>query len=101
MANSNQPTNSIDSGVASVLRTAQDTVRKSYEEYEGCVREAPGSSLACAVALGYFMRILPIGAVLAGVARLVAALAKPAILLFGAAKLYEYLQRQDSAAREQ
>lgn len=47
------------------------------------------------------MRILPIGAVLAGVARLVAALAKPAILLFGAAKLYEYLQRQDSAAREQ
>jgi len=84
----------MEDSVTSMFRTAQDTVRRSYKECEGSVREAPGSSLLCAVATGYFLRLLPIGAILSGLVHLVAALLKPAILIFGAAKLYNYVQQQ-------
>lgn len=78
-----------------MLGSAQETARRTYQEYEGCVRESPGSSMLCAVAAGYFLRLLPIGAILSAFARIVGALVKPAVLLFGASKVFELLNRPD------
>jgi hypothetical protein len=91
--------NSIDDGVAAALRNAQTSARQRCDQYAESVRESPCSALACAVAAGYFMRLLPLTAIFAGLVRIVGTLAKPALLLFGAAKLYEAFQEEDPARR--
>ena|SRR5436190_12262973 len=93
-------TTTVENGVATAFKTAQKTVQRSLEEYEENIRESPRSALLCAMAFGYFLRLIPLGAILAGLGRLFAAIAKPAILLFGAAKMYEFLQAESSRVSE-
>ena len=52
------------------------------------MREKPTQSLFYAFAVGYVLNRLPLGRVLAGFLRLLFMALKPAILIYGAAKLY-------------
>jgi hypothetical protein len=60
------------------------------------VRENPGRSLAYALLAGFILNRLPIGRILGGFFRLIFIAFKPAVLAYGATKLYQAAQGDES-----
>ena len=87
----------MEEGVDVLLHNARQGIRHRYQECERQIRKSPTTSLLGAVAAGYLLHRLPVRAILVTQVRVLSALAPPALLLFGAAKLYEFLQRQKLA----
>jgi len=71
------------------VKNRVETVMNETGEY---VREKPTQSLFYAFAVGYVLNRLPLGRVLAGFLRLLFMALKPAILIYGAARLYRSAQ---------
>ena len=69
-----------------------EQVLEQTEEY---VRENPTQSVLCALAAGFIIDRLPIGRIVGGVLRLAFIAFKPAILVYGATKLYQAAQRDE------
>ena len=69
-----------------------DTVLSQTEEY---IREKPAQSLFYAFLAGFIVNRLPIGRIFSGVIRLSLFALKPAILIYGATKLYQTTQDED------
>jgi len=88
---SNQPgePQSIEELGNTLLANAKQSIHRNYEECEQCIRNSPTKSVLSALAAGYFLHRLPVRSILV-------ALAPPAIFVFGAVKLYEFLQKQES-----
>lgn len=86
----------VEEGVNALLTDAQQSIRHHYRECEQHIRKSPASSVLGAVAVGWCLHRLPVRALLVAQVRLLSALAPPALFLFGAAKAYEFLQRQES-----
>lgn len=85
-----QPT--VEEGVNALLHDAK---RKACEGYENCehrIRESPAKAVLVAVAAGYLLHRLPVRSILVSQVRVMAALAPPVLVAFGAAKLCEFLQ---------
>jgi hypothetical protein len=74
------------------LRYTKDQFEQVLEQTEDYVRENPGRSLAYAVLAGFILNRLPIGRILGGFVRLLMIAFKPAILAYGATKLYQAAQ---------
>ncbi len=85
---------SVEEGVNTLLRDVEQSIGHGYQECERRIRKSPTSAVLTAVAVGYCLHRLPVRAILLAQVRLLSALAPPAIFLFGAAKVCEYLQRQ-------
>lgn len=83
---------SLEEMVNASLSNVQQGICHRYQECEKQVRKSPTTSVLGAVAVGYLLHRLPVRAILVTQVRVLGALAPPALLLFGAAKLYEYLQ---------
>jgi hypothetical protein len=64
-------------------------------ETEQCVREKPTQSLLCAFAAGYILERLPLGRIAAGLLRLLLFALKPALLIYGVAKLYQAIREEE------
>ena len=90
---------SIEEGVNALLVDVERSIRSHIQDCEQCIRRSPAKSVLGAVAAGYCLHRLPVRALLVTQVRLLSALAPPALVLYGAAKVYEFLQRQDSARR--
>ena len=80
------------------MQWVKDRVETVVNETGEYVREKPTQSLLYAFAAGYVLNRLPLGRVLAGFLRLLFTALKPAILIYGAAKLYRSAQDRDSVA---
>jgi hypothetical protein len=91
---------SMEEGVGVLLDNARQSVRRRYQECENQIRKSPTTAVLGAVAAGYFLHRMPVRAILVTQVRVLAALTPPALLLFGAAKLYEFLQKQELAGKE-
>jgi hypothetical protein len=65
------------------------------EEAEAYVREHPLRSMASAVVVGFILDRLPIGRIIGGIVRLLLIALKPAILIYGAMKLYEVVSSDE------
>jgi len=76
------------------VQWVKDQVEAVLTETESYVREKPAESLLCAFAAGYILNRLPLGGVLSGFLRLLIFALKPAILIYGAAKLYQAAQEE-------
>jgi hypothetical protein len=63
-------------------------------ETEDYVREKPAQSLLYAFVAGYILNRLPIGRILSGLLRLLLVALRPAILIYGATKLYQAAQEE-------
>ena len=74
------------------LRYTKDQFEQILEQTEEYVRENPARSLCYALAAGFILNRLPIGRILSGLARLIFIAFKPAILAYGATKLYQAAQ---------
>ncbi len=76
------------------VREVATTRLRNGESY---VREEPLKAVAYAAAAGYVLRILPVGAMVRSLIRVVLFAVKPAALVYGAAKAYEVLARPNNA----
>jgi hypothetical protein len=69
-----------------------DTVVNETGDY---VREKPAQSLMWAFVAGFILNQLPIVRILSGLVRVLMFALRPAILIYGATKLYQATQEQD------
>jgi hypothetical protein len=69
-----------------------DTVVNETGDY---VREKPAQSLLWAFVAGFILNQLPIVRILSGLVRVLMFALRPAILIYGATKLYQATQEQD------
>lgn len=77
------------------LRYTKDQFEQVLEQTEEFVRENPARSIAYALIAGFILNRLPIGRILSGLVRLIMIAIKPAILAYGATKLYQAAQNDD------
>ena len=77
------------------LRYTKDQFEQVVEQTEEYVRENPVRAVAYAVLAGFILNRLPIGRILGGFVRLLMVAFKPAILAYGATKLYQAAQGDD------
>jgi hypothetical protein len=84
----------LEHGVKSVVENVKSKASENFEHCERKVRESPGKAVLIALGAGYCLNRLPVASLLAVPLRLTAVLAKPALLLLGAAKLYEIVEKQ-------
>jgi len=76
------------------VQWVKDQVETILSETEDYVREKPAQSLVWAFLAGYILNRLPLGRILSGLLRLLIVALKPAILIYGAAKLYQAAQEE-------
>jgi len=81
------------------MQWVKDRVETVVNETGEYVREKPTQSLFYAFAAGYVFNRLPVGRVLSGFLRLVLIALKPAVLIYGAAKLYRATQEREALQR--
>jgi hypothetical protein len=73
----------------------KEQVEAALSETEDYIREKPTQSLLCAFVAGYILNRLPLGRILGGLFRLLIIALRPAILIYGAAKLYQAAQEEE------
>jgi hypothetical protein len=91
---------SIEEMAKVTLSKVQQDIRQRYQVCENQIRKSPATSVIGAVAVGYLLHRMPVRAILVTQVRVLSALAPPALFLLGAAKLYEFLQRQQLAGHK-
>jgi len=74
------------------VQWVKDRVEAVLDETEGYVRTKPTQSLLYAFAAGYILNRLPLGRILSGLLRLLIFALRPAVLVYGATKLYQAAQ---------
>lgn len=77
------------------MQWVKDRVETVVNETGEYVREKPTQSLLYAFAAGYVLNRLPLGRVLAGFIRLLIIALRPAILIYGVARLYKAAQERE------
>jgi hypothetical protein len=77
------------------LRYTREHFDELLTETEAYVRANPVQSLAYAILAGFVLNRLGIGRILSGVVRLLLFALKPAVLIYGAAKLYEAAHEEE------
>jgi hypothetical protein len=76
------------------LRYTKDQLEQILHQTEDYVREKPAQSICYALLAGFVLDRLPIGRIFGGMVRLLLIALKPAILIYGATKLYQAAQRE-------
>ena len=77
------------------LRYSREHFDEILTQTETYVRQNPVQSLAYAVLAGFVLNRLGVGRIVRGILRLVLFALKPAILIYGATKLYEAAQEEE------
>jgi hypothetical protein len=77
------------------LRYSKDEFDRVLQQTSDYVREKPVQSIGYALLAGFILNRLPIGRILSGMIRLLTIAFKPAILIYGATKLYRASQDQN------
>ncbi|MFN2507982.1 MAG: hypothetical protein ABR589_04335 [Chthoniobacterales bacterium] len=78
------------------LRYTKEQFEQILEQTEEYVRENPARALAYAVVAGLVIDRLPVFRIFGGLARLALVAAKPAILIYGATKIYQAAQQAEA-----
>ena len=78
------------------LRYTKDQFEQVLQQTEEYVRENPTRSLAYALLAGFILNRLPLGRIVAGVIRLGMHAFKPAVLAYGATKIYQAVQSDET-----
>ena len=77
------------------LRYTKEQFESVLSETENYVRAKPAQALLYAVVAGYLLNRLPLARIATAVVRLLYLALKPAVLVYGASKLYEAAQREE------
>lgn len=87
----------MEEGIREFLSNTRDGLRQRHQMCEDRIRKSPTTSVLGAVAAGYVLHRLPVRAIIVTQLRVISALTPPALILVGAAKLYEFLHKQETA----
>ncbi|RYD36587.1 MAG: hypothetical protein EOP87_05185 [Verrucomicrobiaceae bacterium] len=87
---------SVDDGIRSVLHSGKEKTLDCLGKWEDRVRKHPVESVLGAVVVGCLLHRMPVRSILVAKVKLVSALAPPALLAYGAAKLCEILQKKST-----
>lgn len=98
-SNHRQTPLSTNEGEPTLLRKVREDIVRGHQAGVEWVRESPTKAMLGAIAVGYILHLLPLRAILITKARVISVLARPALLLFGAVKLYEFLKGQNLGKR--
>lgn len=77
------------------LRYTKEQFEQIKEQTEDFVRENPTRALAYAIAAGLVLDRLPVFRIVGGLTRLAFMALKPAVLIYGATKLYRATQQEE------
>jgi hypothetical protein len=77
------------------LNYTKEQLEEVLNQTERYVRANPGQSLLYAFVAGYVLNRLPVVGLLRGLVRFSLFALKPAVLVYGATKLYEVLQEEE------
>lgn len=77
------------------LRYTKEQFESVLTETESYVRAKPAQALFYAVVAGYLLNRLPLGRIATALVRLLYVALKPAVLVYGASKLYEAAQPEN------
>jgi hypothetical protein len=80
-----------NSGSATETLPSMDAFTARAEQY---AREEPTRAVGAAFVVGIVLTLLPIGSIIAGLLRLAFALIRPALIVLGATKVYEEIQKR-------
>jgi hypothetical protein len=84
--------------MASIESSSEKTEERAPDSLASCVenfaREEPLKAVGAAFGAGLFLTILPLGAILVALVRIAITLLRPALLILGAIKLYEEVDRR-------
>ena len=73
-----------------------DDVKQKINDFqtqgESYVRDNPSQAVLSALAAGFVLRLLPLGAIIGALIRLVLFAVRPAIFVYGAVALYKHFQ---------
>lgn len=78
------------------LRYTKEQFEQIMEQTEDYVRENPTRAIVYAAVAGLVLDRLPVGRMLSGLARLALFAVKPALLLYGATKVYQAVQQDEA-----
>ena len=78
------------------MRYTKEQFEQIMEQTEDFVRENPTRAIAYAVAAGLVLDRLPIFRILGGLTRLSLMALKPAVLIYGATKLYQATKQEEA-----
>jgi hypothetical protein len=78
------------------LRYTKEQFEQIMEQTEDFVRENPTRAMAYAVLAGVVLNRLPVFRIMGGLTRLSLMALKPAVLIYGATKLYQASQQNDA-----
>ncbi len=90
----------MEEGVHVLLSNARQSIRSRYHNCNNRIRKSPTTAVIGAAAVGYILHRLPLRAILVTQVRILSALTPPALIIFGAAKLYDFLQKQELVKRK-
>ncbi len=77
------------------LRYTKETFDDFMNQTEEYVRAKPAQSIFYAFVAGFILNRLPIGRILSGIFRLALFALKPAVLVYGATKLYRAIDEEN------
>jgi hypothetical protein len=78
------------------IRYTREQFGQIMDQTESYVRGNPTRAIAYAVVAGLVLDRLPVGRILGGLTRLTLMAIKPAILIYGASKLYQVAQQEEA-----
>jgi hypothetical protein len=78
------------------IRYTKEQFGQIMDQTESYVRDNPTRAVAYAVVAGLVLDRLPVGRILGGLTRLTLMAIKPAILIYGATKLYQVAQQDEA-----
>ena len=81
-------------GAKDIVDNLKSKANGRLEVCEKKIRQSPAKAVLIALGTGYCLNRLPVASLLAIPLRLTAVLAKPALLLLGAAKLYDIVEKE-------
>ena len=87
------PSKSPEEMIEDALETARESVNSRLQEVVAHTQAHPEEALLYALGTGYLLRMLPTVRILGGVAGLAIRLIKPAVLIYGASKLWHMVQK--------
>lgn len=85
-------TSKIDVALGDAFRVVGEACEEKSRCCEDAVRRSPLLAVACAATVGYLLQVLPLSRLVGGIIRLTLSLLKPALLIYGTAKVVEYVR---------
>ena len=79
----------------------QQKFSEFHQQGEAYVRENPSQAVLSAVAAGFVLRLLPLGAIVGAIVRLALFAVRPAVFIYGAVALYKHFQGTTSSNQQQ